>query len=130
MGVHGLWKILESAHRPVKLETLARKRLAVDASIWIYQFLKAVRDVEGNALRNSHIIGFFRRICKLLFHGVRPVFVFDGGAPVLKRRTIAGRKQRREGRGEDAARTARRLLALQVKRRAQEEAAKERQRGR
>ncbi|KAF8535256.1 hypothetical protein BDD12DRAFT_983401 [Trichophaea hybrida] len=122
MGVHGLWKILEPAHRPVKLETLARKRLAVDASIWIYQFLKAVRDAEGNALHNSHIVGFFRRICKLLFHGIRPVFVFDGGAPVLKRQTIAGRKQRREGRKEDAAQTAKKLLALQVKKRAEEEA--------
>lgn len=124
MGVHGLWKILEPAHRPVKLETLARKRLAVDASIWIYQFLKAVRDQEGNALPNSHIVGFFRRICKLLFHGIRPVFVFDGGAPVLKRRTITGRKQRREGRTEDAARTAAKLLALQVKKKAEEEAEK------
>ncbi|KAA8903844.1 hypothetical protein FN846DRAFT_779885 [Sphaerosporella brunnea] len=122
MGVHGLWTIIEPAHRPVKLETLARKRLAVDASIWIYQFLKAVRDSEGDALQNSHIVGFFRRICKLLFHGIRPVFVFDGGAPVLKRQTIAGRKKRREDRREDAAQTARKLLALQVKRRAQEEA--------
>ncbi|KAI5821353.1 XPG N-terminal domain-containing protein [Pyronema omphalodes] len=120
MGVHGLWKILEPAHRPVKLETLARKRLAVDASIWIYQFLKAVRDSEGNALQNSHIVGFFRRICKLLFHGIRPVFVFDGGAPVLKRQTIAGRKQRREGRREDALQTAKKLLALQVKKRVAE----------
>lgn len=122
MGVHGLWKILEPAHHPVKLESLARKRLAVDASIWIYQFLKAVRDAEGNALHNSHIVGFFRRICKLLFHGIRPVFVFDGGAPVLKRQTIAGRKLRRDGRREDAAQTARKLLALRVKKRAEEEA--------
>jgi len=121
MGVHGLWKLLEPAHRPVKLETLARKRLAVDASIWIYQFLKAVRDTDGNALHNSHIVGFFRRICKLLFHGIRPVFVFDGGAPVLKRQTIAGRKQRREGRREDAAQTAKKLFALQVKKRAEQE---------
>jgi hypothetical protein len=27
----------DSQARPVKLETLAKKRLAVDASIWIYQ---------------------------------------------------------------------------------------------
>ncbi|KAI5844636.1 DNA excision repair protein Rad2 [Morchella snyderi] len=121
MGVTGLWTIIQPCARPIKLETLARKRLAVDASIWIYQFLKAVRDREGNALRNSHIVGFFRRICKLLFHGVRPVFVFDGGAPALKRQTIAGRKSRREGRKEDARRTAGRILALQVQREADRE---------
>ena len=124
MGVTGLWQILHPCARPIKLETLNRKRLAVDASIWIYQFLKAVRDKEGNALRNSHIVGFFRRICKLLFFGIRPVFVFDGGAPVLKRQTVTERKKRREGRREDAVRTAGRLLAVQMQRRAEEEEAK------
>ncbi|KAJ5602015.1 hypothetical protein N7510_011549 [Penicillium lagena] len=122
MGVTGLWTVVQPCARPVKLETLNKKRLAVDASIWIYQFLKAVRDKEGNALRNSHIVGFFRRICKLLYFGIRPVFVFDGGAPVLKRQTIAARKKRREGRREDAARTAGKLLAVQMQRSAEEEA--------
>ncbi|KAL9596848.1 MAG: hypothetical protein Q9219_005518 [cf. Caloplaca sp. 3 TL-2023] len=121
MGVTGLWSIVQPCARPIKIETLNRKRLAVDASIWIYQFLKAVRDKEGNALRNSHVVGFFRRICKLLFFGIKPVFVFDGGAPALKRQTISGRKQRREGRREDAVRTAGRLLAVQMQRRAEEE---------
>ncbi|KAF7887872.1 uncharacterized protein EAF01_011026 [Botrytis porri] len=121
MGVTGLWTIVQPCARPTPLPALNRKRLAVDASIWIYQFLKAVRDKEGNALRNSHIVGFFRRICKLLFHGIKPVFVFDGGAPVLKRQTVLGRKRRREGRREDAVRTAGRLLGVQMKRRAEEE---------
>ncbi|GAD94986.1 DNA excision repair protein Rad2 [Paecilomyces variotii No. 5] len=124
MGVTGLWTVVQPCARPVKLETLNRKRLAVDASIWIYQFLKAVRDKEGNALRNSHVVGFFRRICKLLYFGIKPVFVFDGGAPILKRQTIAGRKKRREGRREDAVRTAGKLLAVQMQRLAQDEETK------
>jgi DNA excision repair protein ERCC-5 len=121
MGVTGLWPILHPCARPIKLETLNRKRLAVDASIWIYQFLKAVRDKEGNALRNSHVVGFFRRICKLLFFGIKPVFVFDGGAPALKRQTVLGRKRRREGRRDDAVRTAGKLLAVQMQRRLEED---------
>ncbi|KAI4179907.1 MAG: hypothetical protein L6R41_007566 [Letrouitia leprolyta] len=121
MGVTGLWSIVQPCARPIKIETLNRKRLAVDASIWIYQFLKAVRDKEGNALRNSHVVGFFRRICKLLFFGIKPVFVFDGGAPALKRQTISVRKKRREGRREDAVRTAGKLLAVQMQRRAEED---------
>ncbi|KAF2691918.1 DNA-repair protein rad13, partial [Lentithecium fluviatile CBS 122367] len=121
MGVTGLWTVLQPCARPIKIETLNKKRLAVDASIWIYQFLKAVRDKEGNALRNSHIVGFFRRICKLLFFGIKPVFVFDGGAPALKRQTINNRKSRREGRREDAVRTAGKLLAMQMQRAAEEE---------
>jgi len=88
MGVKGLWSLLEPAARPVRVETLAGKRLAVDASIWLYQFLKAMRDDEGNVLRSAHILGFFRRICKLLFHNIKPIFVFDGGVPELKRLTV------------------------------------------
>ncbi|KAH7005677.1 hypothetical protein EDB82DRAFT_490905 [Fusarium venenatum] len=121
MGVNGLWTVVQPCARPTNLATLNRKRLAVDASIWIYQFLKAVRDKEGNALRNSHVVGFFRRICKLLWFGIQPVFVFDGGAPVLKRQTIQHRKRRREGRREDAARTAGKLLAVQMQRIAEED---------
>lgn len=127
MGVTGLWSILQPCARPTKIETLNRKRLAVDASIWIYQFLKAVRDKEGNALRNSHVVGFFRRICKLLFFGIKPVFVFDGGAPALKRSVIRERKRRREGRRDDAVRTAGKLLAVQMQRRAEEEEQKRRE---
>jgi len=128
MGVNGLWQVLQPCARPTNLATLNRKRLAVDASIWIYQFLKAVRDKEGNALRNSHVVGFFRRICKLLWFGILPVFVFDGGAPALKRATIQGRKRRREGRREDAARTAGKLLAVQMHRLAEEQAGDRRRR--
>lgn len=121
MGVNGLWTVVQPCARPTNLATLNRKRLAVDASIWIYQFLKAVRDKEGNALRNSHVVGFFRRICKLLWFGIQPVFVFDGGAPALKRATIQRRQRRREGRREDAVRTAGKLLAVQMQRVAVEE---------
>ena len=47
-----------------------------------------MRDKEGRGLVNAHVLGFLRRICKLLFYGIKPVFVFDGGAPALKRVTI------------------------------------------
>ncbi|AGO13280.1 AaceriAFR133Cp [[Ashbya] aceris (nom. inval.)] len=114
MGVHALWDIVGPTARPVKLESLSNTRMAVDASIWIYQFLKAARDKNGNRLKGAHIIGFFRRICKLLYFGIKPVFVFDGGVPPLKRETIRQRKERREGKRENAAVTARKLLALQV----------------
>ena len=86
-----------------------------------------MRDKEGNALRNSHVVGFFRRICKLLFFGIKPVFVFDGGAPILKRQTVGARKARREGRREDAVRTAGKLLAVQMQRRAEEDEQKRRE---
>ena len=69
------------------------KALAIDSSIWIYQFQATMRDKEGKVLVNAHVLGFLRRISKLLFYGIKPVFVFDGGAPALKRNTIVRPKQ-------------------------------------
>jgi DNA excision repair protein ERCC-5 len=44
----------------------------------------------------------------------------------LKRQTLANRVRRREGRKEDASRTAGKMLALQMRRRAQQEMERER----
>lgn len=114
MGVHSFWEIVGPTSRPVRLESLDDKKMAIDASIWIYQFLKAIRDDEGNAVKTSHVTGFFRRICKLLYFGIKPVFVFDGGVPVLKRNTIQARNEIRQGKRDNAKTTARKLLALQM----------------
>lgn len=115
MGVQGLWQLLQPVARPIKIETLEGKRLAIDSSLWLYHFQMAMRDKEGRTLSNAHILGFLWRILKLLFHGVRPVFVFDGGAPVMKRKTLSGRKARKQGAKESHARTAEKLLAAQMR---------------
>jgi DNA excision repair protein ERCC-5 len=70
------------------LETTEGKSMAIDSSIWIYQFQATMRDKEGRGLVNAHVLGFLRRITKLMFYGIKPVFVFDGGAPTLKRSTL------------------------------------------
>ena len=72
----------------IRLEAMEGKSLAIDSSIWIYQFQATMRDKDGHALINAHVLGFLRRISKLLFYGIKPVFVFDGGAPTLKRSTL------------------------------------------
>ena len=84
MGVKGLWKLLEPCGRRIHVETLENTTLAVDVSIWMTQFVKAMRDEEGRPIKNAHVIGTLRRVAKLLYHGVRPVIVFDGGVPALK----------------------------------------------
>ncbi|KAI8051725.1 hypothetical protein BDF21DRAFT_391981 [Thamnidium elegans] len=115
MGVQGLWSLLGPVARPTRLESLRNKRIAVDASIWIHQFMRTMRDNEGNELRNGHLLGFFRRLCKLLFFDIKPVFVFDGGAPALKRITIRDRRKRREGLQRNLKVTARKILRTQLK---------------
>ncbi|XP_031261538.1 DNA repair protein UVH3 isoform X1 [Pistacia vera] len=115
MGVHGLWDLLAPVGRRVSVETLAGKRLAIDASIWMVQFMKAMRDEKGEMVRNAHLIGFFRRICKLLFLKTKPVFVFDGGTPALKRRTVIARRRQRENAQAKIRKTAEKLLINHLK---------------
>lgn len=96
MGVKGLWKLLLPIGRRISLEALRGQILAIDASIWLTQFVKAMRDSQtGQATAAAHLIGFFRRLCRLLFYNIRPVLVFDGRAPEIKRRELLRWRQRR-----------------------------------
>ncbi|KAL7670032.1 hypothetical protein ACOME3_004974 [Neoechinorhynchus agilis] len=90
MGVSGLWQLLDKIKVDVDPRSLKDLRLAVDVSIWLHQAGKSVRS------RNSHIQLTFIRICKLLHYGVRPIFVFDGQVPFLKRRTMSARRKGRQ----------------------------------
>ncbi|KAF6175950.1 hypothetical protein GIB67_003438 [Kingdonia uniflora] len=115
MGVQGLWELLSPVGRRVSVETLAGKKLAIDASIWMVQFMKAMRDERGEMVTNAHILGFFRRICKLLFLRTKPVFVFDGGTPALKKRTVIARRRQREKAKAKIRKTAEKLLLNRLK---------------
>eukprot|EP00899_Mesostigma_viride_P002223 jgi/Mesvir1/12000/Mv00305-RA.1 len=121
MGVQGLWQLLAPVGRRVSVDALANKRVAVDASIWLVQFLKAMRDERGEMVRNAHLLGFFRRICKLLYLRIRPVFVFDGGTPWLKRRTVLARRRQRDKAVSSMRKTAEKLLLNHLKRRGLDE---------
>ncbi|KAM9653048.1 DNA excision repair protein ERCC-5-like isoform 3-T4 [Morphnus guianensis] len=116
MGVQGLWKLLECAGRPINPETLEGKILAVDISIWLNQAIKGARDHGGNSIQNAHLLTLFHRLCKLLFFRIRPVFVFDGEAPLLKRQTLAKRRQRKEVAISDSRKTTEKLLKTFLKR--------------
>ncbi|XP_071868805.1 rad2 superfamily protein mus201 isoform X2 [Bombus fervidus] len=95
MGVYGLWRLLDATGKQVPLETLEGKVLAIDISIWIHQVLQGYQDRFGNPKPNAHLIGLFHRICKLLYYKIKPVFVFDGGVPMLKKNTIALRRKQK-----------------------------------
>lgn len=79
------------------------------------QFIKAMRDDKGEIVRNAHLLGFFRRICKLLFLRTKPVFVFDGATPALKRRTLIARRRQRENAQAKVRKTAEKLLLNHLK---------------
>lgn len=64
---------------------------AVDASILLNQAVKGMKDQP-----NAHLHVLFLRLCKLLMYKIKPIFVFDGAVPILKRQTIAARQKRKE----------------------------------
>jgi len=72
------------------IKTLFGRKVAIDASMSIYQFLIAVRQRDGEVLQNeagettSHLMGFFYRTIRMVENGIKPCYVFDGKPPELK----------------------------------------------
>eukprot|EP01083_Nonionella_stella_P006036 17466_1 len=110
MGVDNLWMLLDAGGTRITIDSLATRKLAVDASLWLVQFIKAMRTPNGEMMDNCHLLGLFRRICKLLFYNIKPVFVFDGPPPKLKRKTLKQRRIRREKSENDIKKQAERLF--------------------
>eukprot|EP00124_Ichthyophonus_hoferi_P000451 Ihof_evm3s17 gene=Ihof_evmTU3s17 len=115
MGVQGLWFLLEPVGRPLKLEDLSNKVVAVDISGWLWQYIKALRDEEGTLVRNAHLLGLFKRLSILLYHNIKPVIVFDGAAPTLKKNVLASRRKLRDRSDETVQKTAQRLFQNQMR---------------
>jgi len=99
MGIKGLTALL-SQHAPNSIKehdikTLFGRKVAIDASMSIYQFLIAVRQKDGEMLMNdagettSHLMGFFYRTIRIVENGIKPVYVFDGKPPELKKGVVS-----------------------------------------
>ncbi|XP_075044049.1 flap endonuclease 1 isoform X1 [Mixophyes fleayi] len=104
MGIQGLAKLIADvapgAIKDNDIKSYFGRKVAVDASMCIYQFLIAVRQ-DGNVLQNedgettSHLMGMFYRTIRMVEHGIKPVYVFDGKPPQLKFGELAKRSERR-----------------------------------
>ncbi|XP_022344377.2 flap endonuclease 1-like [Crassostrea virginica] len=105
MGILGLSKLLgdyaPSSMKENEFKNYFGRKVAVDASMCIYQFLIAVRQ-DGSNLMNeegettSHLMGMFYRTIRMVENGIKPVYVFDGKPPDMKSGELAKRKERRE----------------------------------
>ena len=83
----------------ITIKDLHGKVLAVDASNILYQFLTTIRGPDGSVLTDeqgrvtSHLIGLFSRTTSLMEQGLKLIFVFDGKAPDIKKKTWEKRSQ-------------------------------------
>lgn len=99
MGIKGLMPLIaEHAPHAIKeheIKTLFGRKVAIDASMSMYQFLIAVRQKDGELLTNdagettSHLMGFFYRTIRIVEHGLKPAYVFDGKPPDLKKGVVS-----------------------------------------
>ncbi|KAJ6577189.1 PIN domain-like protein [Mycena capillaripes] len=105
MGIKGLTALL-SEHAPAaikehEIKTLFGRKVAIDASMSIYQFLIAVRQKDGEMLTNdagettSHLMGFFYRTIRIVENGIKPAYVFDGKPPEMKKGVLSKRYEKR-----------------------------------
>ncbi|KAG5720045.1 Flap endonuclease 1 [Termitomyces sp. T112] len=106
MGIKGLTGLISelapAAIREHDIKTLFGRKVAIDASMSIYQFLIAVRQKDGELLTNdagettSHLMGFFYRTIRIVENGIKPAYVFDGKPPEMKKGVLSKRFERRE----------------------------------
>jgi len=105
MGIKGLMKLIgDEAPGCVKegeMKNYFGRKIAIDASMCLYQFLIAVRQ-DGSQLQNeageitSHLNGLFYRTIRMIENGLKPVYVFDGKPPKMKSHELEKRKEKRE----------------------------------
>ena len=102
MGVNLRDIIPDKARQEVELKTLRGYIIALDAYNMLYQFLSAIRQPDGTPLKDSqgritsHLSGLFYRTVNLVEEGLKPVYVFDGKPPEMKRKELEERAARRK----------------------------------
>ncbi|MDI6737609.1 MAG: flap endonuclease-1 [Nanoarchaeota archaeon] len=88
--------------KELQWEELKAKTIAIDTPNVLYQFLSSIRKPDGTLLTDSkgnvtsHLVGLFPRTIRLMEYGIRPVFVFDGKPPLLKKQEIERRRGLKE----------------------------------
>ncbi|KAK6089894.1 hypothetical protein P3W45_001097 [Vairimorpha bombi] len=109
MGIKQLSQLLkENCKKGIKekpIQFYSFKKIGIDTSMFIYQFLIAVR-ADGNTLgvgdnTTSHIVGMLYRTIRLVESGIIPIFIFDGKPPEMKMYELKKRTGRREKADED-----------------------------
>lgn len=87
--------------RDISFNEIKGRRIAIDAYNALYQFLATIRQIDGKPLMDSqgnvtsHLNGLLYRTVNLLEKDIRPVYVFDGKPPELKKAEILRRMEQK-----------------------------------
>ena len=104
MGIKGLTTLIKtsapSAIQTQNLHHLTGKKVAIDASLFMYKMLINMRNANQSYLTSnngkvvSHITGIFYKTANYLALNITPIYVFDGKPPSNKGDTIKARQER------------------------------------
>ena len=110
MGINGFFKFLKDKKgllpSTISLKDFRNERIAIDFSIWMYSIhsnaLSIIMngmgidviftDIDHDKVYKEFLIGSLKFIEEWKSHGVTPIFVFDGTAPIEKKDTREKRK--------------------------------------
>lgn len=111
MGVKHIWSILSNLNKKINIKKLKNKKVAIDISIWLYQF-NSIKNSKNNISDDNFILlGIFHRILKLLYYDIKPIFVFDGIPPHLKARELKNRQKIKDNSDKIIQNMAKKLLS-------------------
>ena len=98
MGIKSLTKLIKNntnnSIENINLYQLSNKRVAIDASLFIYKSLIAINTKGSNNKNIGHIIGIFNKTINYLSLNIIPIYIFDGKPPKLKQTILNERKQK------------------------------------
>lgn len=96
MGVTGFLPKLRTIQKPISLDQLHSKRLAVDGYSWLHKATVGCSQELAMGLNTRAYLNYFiKRIGMLNRHNIKPYFVFDGARINVKAGTENERLQRR-----------------------------------
>jgi flap endonuclease-1 len=104
MGIKGLTQLIKqnspNAIETMNLHKLSGKKVAIDASLFMYKMLINMRGINQSYLTSkdgkivSHITGIFYKTSNYLAVNITPIYVFDGKPPQNKDDVLKNRHEK------------------------------------
>lgn len=99
MGIKDFFKVVRkyapSAIKQTNITKYTGKRFGIDANLMIYKLILAIRkngyDLKNNEIVTTHIHTMLLKLLAFKRYGIKPIFVFDGKPPEIKKKVLEDR---------------------------------------
>lgn len=126
MGIDGLNKFIESTIpqtqgvKTISCNALQDKALAVDISIYLYQYSCAIKSSVNEIVNQdgkiiTHIQGILSKALGMIKKKIKPIFIFDGKPPDFKQKVLDDRNNRKKKANKSVKNLNKQIFDLQSK---------------